>query len=323
MGIAPRQIGWSNESNLLWNISKQLEKLNGVVAATAAGGMLNPTTNYIPFNSGLAFGDSYLVNDSTNSVLKTVYSGNDVGLNLDFVGQVYRFGDYNFISNGSYLFLDSGLQYAEINTASANLIVDGSNWFIKTQYNNNDIGLKLDFASNTFTFGDDVINNNFLRFTIGANSNAELSTSFASIGDVFSLVNGTTFNVEDNNQIIKSTYGGADVGLKLDFANGIYTFGDFNTNPTGNFIYIDYTGLISTQNVFNGSEGIVLDMGNRNFLLGDPGNINGTHLVIDDANQVFSLSGNLSANTAGASSGQFLKVRIGGVDYKIALLNNA
>ena len=30
MGIAPRQIGWSNESNLLWNISKQLERLTGV-----------------------------------------------------------------------------------------------------------------------------------------------------------------------------------------------------------------------------------------------------------------------------------------------------
>lgn len=28
MSVPNRQIGWSNESNLLWNISKQLEKLN-------------------------------------------------------------------------------------------------------------------------------------------------------------------------------------------------------------------------------------------------------------------------------------------------------
>jgi UDP-N-acetylmuramoylalanine-D-glutamate ligase len=27
MGIGNRQIGWSNESNLLWNISKQLDRL--------------------------------------------------------------------------------------------------------------------------------------------------------------------------------------------------------------------------------------------------------------------------------------------------------
>lgn len=30
MSIGNRQIGWSNESNLLWNISKQLERLTGV-----------------------------------------------------------------------------------------------------------------------------------------------------------------------------------------------------------------------------------------------------------------------------------------------------
>lgn len=38
MGIPNRQIGWSTESNLLWQISKQLEQL---IAVTAAG---NPTT---------------------------------------------------------------------------------------------------------------------------------------------------------------------------------------------------------------------------------------------------------------------------------------
>ena len=30
MSVPNRQIGWSNESNLLWNISKQLERLTGV-----------------------------------------------------------------------------------------------------------------------------------------------------------------------------------------------------------------------------------------------------------------------------------------------------
>jgi len=33
MSIPNKQIGWSNESNLLWQISKQLERLIAVTAA--------------------------------------------------------------------------------------------------------------------------------------------------------------------------------------------------------------------------------------------------------------------------------------------------
>lgn len=32
MGIPNRQIGWSQESNLLWQISKQLEQLIGITS---------------------------------------------------------------------------------------------------------------------------------------------------------------------------------------------------------------------------------------------------------------------------------------------------
>ena len=34
MGIAPRQIGWSNESNLLWDILKKLDRLTGVTSSS-------------------------------------------------------------------------------------------------------------------------------------------------------------------------------------------------------------------------------------------------------------------------------------------------
>ena len=33
MAIPPKQIGWSQEANLLWQISKQLEQLIKVIAA--------------------------------------------------------------------------------------------------------------------------------------------------------------------------------------------------------------------------------------------------------------------------------------------------
>ena len=84
--------------------------------------------------------------------------------------------------------------------------------------------------------------------------------------------------------LIKTQYNANDIGLKLDFGNQQYIFGDNFTNPTGNFLYIDNLS-ISTNNVFNGSEGIILDFGNRIFTYGDPGNVNGTNIFVDDLNE--------------------------------------
>jgi hypothetical protein len=46
MKIPNRQIGWSNESNLLWQISKQLEQLIKVTAnlTTTTTTTVSPTT---------------------------------------------------------------------------------------------------------------------------------------------------------------------------------------------------------------------------------------------------------------------------------------
>jgi hypothetical protein len=46
MSIPSKQIGWSNESNLLWQISKQLEQLIAVTAAltTTSTTTAAPTT---------------------------------------------------------------------------------------------------------------------------------------------------------------------------------------------------------------------------------------------------------------------------------------
>lgn len=47
MGIGRKQIGWSNESNLLWQISSQLERLIQVTAAlttTSTTTTVAPTT---------------------------------------------------------------------------------------------------------------------------------------------------------------------------------------------------------------------------------------------------------------------------------------
>ena len=38
MAIPRKQIGWSNESNLLWQISSQMEKLTGIAFNSGGGG---------------------------------------------------------------------------------------------------------------------------------------------------------------------------------------------------------------------------------------------------------------------------------------------
>jgi len=48
MGIGPKQIGWSNESNLLWQISKQLEQL---IKVTASLTTTTSTTTVVPTTS--------------------------------------------------------------------------------------------------------------------------------------------------------------------------------------------------------------------------------------------------------------------------------
>jgi hypothetical protein len=46
MAIPSRQIGWSTKSNLLWQISKQLEALSGIMYAR--GNTTTTTTTTIP-----------------------------------------------------------------------------------------------------------------------------------------------------------------------------------------------------------------------------------------------------------------------------------
>ena len=41
MSIPNRQIGWSTESNLLWQVAKQIQRLSGIIANSGAGGSLN------------------------------------------------------------------------------------------------------------------------------------------------------------------------------------------------------------------------------------------------------------------------------------------
>lgn len=48
MAIPAQQIGWSQKSKLLWNISKQLERLTGVVGRNIPSPTTTTTTTVAP-----------------------------------------------------------------------------------------------------------------------------------------------------------------------------------------------------------------------------------------------------------------------------------
>lgn len=98
--------------------------------------------------------------------------------------------------------------------------------------------------------------------------------------------------------------------------NGVFAKLDFNTNKI--FTTNDLTNYSSNIPV-----GLNIEFGSRVYELGQINGFNTAKLSIkDQATYPLQVSGtNMSANTAGADSGQFLKINVNGVDYKINLLN--
>lgn len=200
----------------------------------------------------------------------------------------------------------------QYNVNGTTLNVDESNSKIKTAFQGNDIGLYLDFANNNYLFGD---------FT--GNTQGNLSLAFSTNNFVIeSLYSGnTSFSIFDDgsqqqlylgiqnnasNNIIKTNFAGADIGLKLDFANIKYTLGDPNNelgfiadigtstfkigDPTyygqgTSIIVSDVNEKINTT--YGGNDiGLKLDFGNGEYNFGDfDSTVNGTAFAVDDTNQ--------------------------------------
>ena len=56
MAIIPKQIGWSQESNLLWELLKKVDRLNGIASAIGGGGGEVTPITFAPSTSQDAFG---------------------------------------------------------------------------------------------------------------------------------------------------------------------------------------------------------------------------------------------------------------------------
>jgi hypothetical protein len=296
---------------------------NVTVSATGGGGGTNPTSTYVPYNNEGTFADSYIINDTANSVLKT-YVGDDKGLYFDFANNSYTLGDY------------AGFNY------NTKFIIDDNNQIIKTSNNATDKGLFLDFANNAYSFGDNA-NTNYLeiignQLTLSSQSNRikidgdnnEISTfcnnqNIGLFANPSSVVIGETSSNNSIyfdliNNIIKTQYLGNDTGLFLDFVNLQYKFGDFSTGRQTHLLIDNNNEFVSFYHNTN-QRGLKLDFTNQIYSFGQLNGGNGTKLEIDDANQKLILSANLETASAGSgAAGKRLKITIGGNDYLIDLI---
>jgi hypothetical protein len=248
------------------------------------------------------FGNSYSSNGLKLDFNNAVYElgVNNFGVTIDYSNGIINVGDYlGSFANGTYL------------------SIDDNNSTIKSSYNVNDVGLKLDFFNLYYALGY-ADGGDFANTITGIKVDA--ANQKIIVGDTWSTNNycywDINFDSNGVNQSIKSVYQGNDIGLKLDFANGEYLFGNVY-NGSAN---IKISGQIQTQTSAGYNDGLYI--AEQLCKMGDYDAVNnGTLMTIDDANQRWELSGNLIAATAGGASGDHLKVRIGGTDYKIELRN--
>lgn len=178
------------------------------------------------------------------------------------------------------------------------------------------VGLDIDFSAEAYVLGD--INNPLPNLQGGFIVNSgQVSTKSAGslfgfssgatdmvLGDYLAQANDTVLRIDDAASTIKTAYGGNDVGLNLDFANNIYSFGktNFGYYQTGNTAcyFGDHSGSFNNnvlilddlngtlQTYYSGAGfGLSFEYTNLLFTIGDYGYSNaGTSIVIDDTNSL-------------------------------------
>ena len=144
--------------------------------------------------------------------------------------------------------------------------------------------------------------------------------------------NPITFNYSDSYAENSIFFYNADIGSTeyeiTKKANGIGANDILSIASIGGSnsvgIAIDKTySSINTYKGFYNFYGLRIDLANKFFSLGDwAGGFGSTFLTVNDAAGYIEFSTNQRFATAGGSSGQHLRIRIGSTFYKIALLNN-
>ena len=207
MGIFNKQIGWSQESNLLWEIANQVNRLIGVTSkisgppgpqgpAGPAGGLFAQTANSTPVTATTV--ESSLVNGGVGS-LNIPANGFVVGdsFNGELSGVINAANNQTIrirVKAGSVVLLDSGVQ------TLTNSIIDDI-WTLSIDFTIRQIGAAG--VASIASFG---------RFSYAKTNNATVQ-SFG-----MNTINSTTFDTTVSNTLNVTVQWGSN-----NAGNSIYT----------------------------------------------------------------------------------------------------
>ena len=136
------------------------------------------------------------------------------GFICDFSSRVFSIGDYQEGNNATYL------------------SINDTNQLIQTINQGNKVGLYLGFANNNYYLGD--FNDTVTGTSIACTSTQKI------VLNASALNNGTTLELDDTNQFIKTSNQANDKGLKLEFANNYYQLGDYGQTANFSYLLIDF-----------------------------------------------------------------------------------
>jgi len=207
MGIFNKQIGWSQESNLLWEIANQVNRLIGVTSKVSgppgpqgppgpAGGLFSQTANSTPVTATTV--ESSLINGGVGS-LNIPANGFAVGdsFNGELSGVVNAANNQTIrirVKAGSVVLLDSGVQ------TLTNSIIDDI-WTLGIDFTIRQIGAAG--VASIASFG---------RFSYAKTNNATIQ-SFG-----MNTINSTTFDTTVSNTLNVTVQWGSN-----NAGNSIYT----------------------------------------------------------------------------------------------------
>jgi hypothetical protein len=207
MGIFNKQIGWSQESNLLWEIANQVNKLIGVTSKVSgppgpqgppgpAGGLFAQTANSTPVTATTV--ETSLINGGVGS-LSIPANGFAVGdsFHAGLSGVMDAANNQTIrikVKAGSVILLDSGVQ------SLSNAIIDDI-WTLSVDFTVRQIGAAG--VASIASFG---------RFTYAKTNNASLE------GFGMNIINSTTFDTTVSNTLDVTVQWGSN-----NAGNSIYT----------------------------------------------------------------------------------------------------
>lgn len=127
---------------------------------------------------------------------------------------------------------------------------------------------------------------------------------------VIPVSDGLTFQdstLTDDGASLRTTYLSSpntyeEKGLKLNYAGGKYSFGDYSIADNGSVLDIN-DGVQTIKMITKSGAGPAV-----------------TYFALDGLNNTLTADDSLTATTAGAAAAKFLKIKIGATDYKIQLL---